>query len=444
MSDNKHKEEDIEFMSDTSAAELQSGNYKAYAILWVTFIVFVVAGLWASFATIDEITRGEGVVIPSMAVQNIQNLEGGILQELLVREGEVVKRGQPLMVIDNTQFFASLRETQVKIASIQGKVSRLMAETTGTNLTFPPEFQASSPFVVRDETDLFLSRKREQEIRVQVARDDVTKAEQEIKENAARLEQSKASSELIRQEIAMTEPLVKRGVVAQVDLLRLQRQLNDLSTQVNDSQLAIPRLEAGLAQAKRRVEEIQATFISQAQAELNAAQAELSSLLETQRAQEDRVKRTTINSPVDGIVKTIAVSTIGGIIQPGQVVMEVVPSDDTLLIEAEIKPSDIGFLRPGLKAVVKITAYDFSIFGGMPGIVERISPDTILNEKKENMYQIRVKTDRNYLISPKTGQELQIIPGMRASVDIITGEKTVLQYLLKPVLKAKQTALTER
>jgi len=438
----KVNQQDIEFMSDTKAAVLQNAARPAHFILWFAAIFFVIALFWARFAVLDEITRGEGKVIPSSDIQQIQNLEGGIVEKIFVRPGQVVEKGEILMRIDDTQFSSSFNESLVKFYSLQARAARLQAESEGTSPVFSEELKQKQPKIVQDELELYETRKTEIAIRRKILEDEVQQKRQELTETERKQEQLKSSFELVQKELELTRPLAANGAVSEVELLRLERTVNDLLGELEGNKLTIPRLQSLIDSAIKRVDETNINFQVEAKEQLNAVNSELAGISESSEALEDRVLRTDLRSPVRGTVSRINVNTIGGIVQPGAEVMTIVPLDDTLLIEAEIHPKDIGFLRPDLNAIVKLTAYDFSIYGGLSAKVEFISPNTILNEKKENVYLIRLRTDKNYL--EKNNRKFHIITGMRATVDILTGKKTVLDYLLKPILKTKQVALTER
>ncbi|RUR16002.1 HlyD family type I secretion periplasmic adaptor subunit [Legionella sp. km535] len=366
-----------------------------HIILWTSAFFILVAIVWANYAILDEVTTGEGKVIPSSEIQVIQNLEGGIVQQIYVKEGEIVKKDQILMQIDNTRFMSSYAEAEKKIDSLELEIIRINAEINQTQPDFPEDLKKNYPNLVKDQQSLYESRMRE-------------------------LVQLTKSLELAQKELDMTRPLLKNGSVSEVEVIRLDRTVNEIKGNIDK-------------------------FKSDELDKLNKARGELSALVEANKADKDRLTRTTVRSPVYGIIKQIKTTTIGGVVQPGSDIIEVVPLDDTLLIEAKIRPSDIGFIHPGQKAMVKITAYDFSIYGGLEGEVEQISADTIIDEndkKNESYYVIRVRTYKNHL---GTNQKpLPIIPGMMATVDILTGQKSVLQYLLKPIIKAKQSALRER
>jgi membrane fusion protein, adhesin transport system len=366
---------------------------------------------WASTSELEEVTRGQGRVVPSSREQVIQSLDPGVLTEMLVREGEVVAKDQLLLRIDDTRVGAMLRELEAKTRALSASAARARAEAYGGRPQFPQELRGS-PDLVRREVEAFDARRRA------------------LDESVAALREGMA---LLDREIAITEPMVGRGLVSEVELLRLKRQRNDLVLQVADRQNK---------------------FRTEAAADLIRFEAELSQMRETLVARADAAKRTTIRSPMKGTVKSIKVSTIGGVVQAGQEIMLIVPIEDTLVVEAYVRPADVAFLRPGQRAVVKVSAYDYAIYGGLDGTVENISPDTLRDERRAGMpvadvadeagsyYRVLVRTGSGALTAPD-GKLLPIIPGMTASVEMLTGRKTVLQYLMKPLNRAGE-AMRER
>ncbi|WP_334130277.1 HlyD family type I secretion periplasmic adaptor subunit [Sneathiella sp.] len=437
------KWEDSDFASDVVAAKLQGPHPRAFMLLAGILAFFIVAFIWASTAVLDEVTRGDGKVIPSSQVQIIQNLEGGILRELLVHEGDIVEKGQILLHIDDTGSASRAGEIESNYLNLMGRIARLEAEATDTPLEFPAELMAERKDISVREQNLYSARQAELQSQISILRQQAQQREQEIAEINGKLKQLRASLALANEEWGITEPLVQRGIVPKVDALKLRREINDLRGQISGAELALPRVEGALKEANQRIEEKILSFRSEAAQELSRARAEYEAARQSAIGIKDRVARTEVRSPVAGEVKEIKIRTIGGVVKPGQDIVEIVPIDDTLLVEANIRPSDIGFLRPGQDATVKITAYDFSIYGGLKGKLERISADTILNEKTgESFYQIIVRTEQNYL--QRGDHRLPIIPGMIASVDILTGQKTVLDYIMKPILKTRDTALRER
>lgn len=397
---------DLPFLNDLQAAvqqETHRGMFWTLGLLGLLVAAFV---LWAYFSTVEEVTRGQGSVIPSSREQVIQSLDPGVLAEMLVREGDLVEPGQVLVRLDAARSGAMLREAQSKVQTLRATAARLRAEAHGTPLRFA---SGTSPSLVARETAAYRARM------------------QAVNETVQGLRQSKA---LLDREIAITEPMVGKGVVSEVELLRMKRQSNELAMQ--------------MAERRNR-------FQSDANTELLRVEAELSQSEEAAAARADPVKRAEIRAPLRGLVKNIKINTLGGVIGAGQPIMEIVPVEGPLLVEAYIRPQDVAFVKPGDDALVKLTAYDYALYGGLDGKVSLISPDTLQDNRRpselklnpeESFYRVIVRTSENRL-QDKNGQALPIIPGMIATVDIKTGEKTVFQYLVKPITRLKQ-ALRER
>lgn len=431
---------------DPSSEEKRGTRLLAHILLAFVCTVGIVFFLWANQAVLDEVTLGEGRVIPSSTVQVIQNLEGGIVSEILVREGQIVEPGQPLLRIDNVVAISSADDLSQRRLAKLATIARLEAEIAGATdaaeIKFPEELLRIAPQVAAEEMELFAARQLQLDSQIAVFEDQVRQREAEIKELNGREYSISQTLNLANQELQITRPLAAQGVVSQVELLRLEREVADLQAQIDAVRLSRPRAQAALEEAQGRIEERRVTFRTEASQVLNEQRVEFNSIEQSLRQYVDRRDRTEVKSPVRGTVKTIFVKTIGGVIQPGQDIVEVVPIEDTLLVEAQIRPSDIAFIRPQQPAVVKITAYEFSTYGGLDAVVEEISADTIQNERGEHFFRVRLRTDRSYLGTE--ANPLPIIPGMTASVDILTGHKTVLEYLLRPILRAKDTALRER
>jgi adhesin transport system membrane fusion protein len=440
----RYRAEDQRFLSDVNAANLYELPLQSHLILWFSVIFVVVALVWAGFATLDEVTRGEGKTIPSSQVQVVQNLEGGIVSEILVQEGQLVDKDQVLLQLDQVRFASSFKEAKLKYYELLANTARLNAEINGTPLLIPEEVLKNAPQIAENVKQLLASKQNEIKSNTDIFAEQVRQKEQEIIEIQSKSDQLARSYKLLQDEVKMSEPLVADGAMSQVELLRLQRAANDLKGDLNSANLAVPRLRSSLDEARNKLAEIKSRFKTEALKELNEVKAELDRTSESAVALEDRVSRTRVLSPVKGTVKRIKVATVGGVIQPGMDLLEIVPLEDQLLIEAKIRPADIAFLRPGQKAVVKLSAYDFSIYGGLDASLEHISADSIPGDRKDedNYYLIRLRTAKNYL--EKGGARLEIIAGMTAEVDILTGKKTVLDYLLKPILKARDRALRER
>lgn len=414
----------------------------SHVLLLAIVAFFAVFLVWASRATLEEVTRGEGRVISSQQTQVVQNLEGGIVAALLASESDIVDAGQVLMRIDNIRAASDFREHLARSYALRAGLARLDAEVNETALEFPPDILEEARDIANAETRLFQSRQEELQSELEILRRQAEQREQELAELQTRSQQYEESLRLAREELRILTPLAERRVVSQSELLQLQRQVNDLDGQLGQTRLAIPRIETAVREAHQRIENAYSTFRSEAYREMSALQSELAGIREVITAGEDRVRRTEVRSPVHGTVKQLHFNTIGGVIQPGDAIVEITPLEDTLLVEAQVRPADIAFLRPDLPAMVKITAYDFSIYGGLKGHVEQISADTIVDERGERFYRVRVRTEENSLGT--VADPLRIIPGMTAQVDVITGEKTVLDYLLKPILKARDHALRER
>lgn len=406
----------------------------------IAFVAFCL--LWAHFAVVDEVTRGDGKAIPSSRLQKIQNLEGGIVAELFVREGQVVNLGDPLLRLDDTRFASNVGETEADRLALLLRVERLSAEVQGRELLVADEVREKAPGLAENEVQLFNSRRQQLLDEVAGLEEQLVQRRQELREFASKQVQFRNSLGLLRQEIQMSEPLVAEGAISQVEVLRLKRAEVESRGQLEATTLAMPRAEAAIKEVERKIDETRGRFRSEALAELNEARTELSKIQSTGKALEDRVNRTLVTSPVRGIVKQLLVNTIGGVIQPGSDLVEIVPLDDNLLVEARIRPQDIAFLHPGQEAMVKFTAYDYTIYGGLKAELVQIGADTVTDDDGNSFYVIKLRTDRSHLGSVE--QPLLIIPGMVASVDIITGKKSVLSYLLKPIIRARAEALRER
>lgn len=399
------KPDDLKFMHDLQGALIAQKTPFSMIMLYIITLIVVVALVWAHFARVEEITRGDGKVIPASREQVIQSLEGGILEELNVHEGDVVEKGQVLLKIDPTRAGASYGESLSKVQGLKGSIARLRSEAYDTPLTFPPDI-AGIESIVRDETQAYNAQLKT------------------LNESVDALKRSLA---LAQNEVSLSEPLARKGLMSDVEILRLKRQANEFRLQI--------------AERTNR-------FRSDANNELNRLESELAQAEEILRGRQDVMNRTTVVAPVHGTVNNIRVTTRGGVIQQGAEIMTIIPLEDNLLVEAQIKPSDVAFIHPGLPATVKITAYDYAIYGGLKGVVEHLSSDTLIDEEKARMgrgdatyYRVYVRTDQAALhVKDKV---FPIMPGMVANVEIRTGEKTILSYILKPVLKARE-AFRER
>jgi len=429
--------------NEVNKALLDNAPRVVRVTLWAIFAFFIAMILWASLASIDEVTRGEGRAIPSSRLQKVQNLEGGIVAEVFVHEGEVVKAGAPLLRLDDTQFRSNAGESEADRLALQARIQRLTAQLNdATTLTLAPEIVKQAPDIASGEMELFASVNKRIQSELAGLNEQLIQKKQELLDFQGKASQYRRSLALQQQEVAMSEPLVAKGAISKVEVLRLRRGVVETQGQLDSVTLAIPRAEAAIKEIESKVGETRGRYRSEALGQLNEARTDLSKIEASGKAISDRVNRTLVTSPVRGVVQQLMVNTIGGVIQPGNDLVEIVPLDDKLLVEAKIRPQDIAFLRPGQEATVKFTAYDYTIYGGLKGTLEQISPDTVTDKDGKSFYVIRLRTDKNHLGTDE--KPLLIIPGMVASVDIITGKKTVMAYLLKPILRARAEAFHER
>ncbi|HFB53854.1 MAG TPA: HlyD family type I secretion periplasmic adaptor subunit [Sulfurimonas autotrophica] len=438
----KLSKRDYEFMHSLSAAVLEVAPTRLRVVLYFWVAAIVVFLIWANFAYIDEIARGNGEVIPSGENQMIQNLEGGIVEEILVQEGESVKKGQVLIKIDNQKSVSSYSSNEIKAEALQAQILRLKAESTGQDFVVPPDLKKRLAQFIENERSLYNTNKQQLNSKLNALREKLAQKKQELAEAYSQRDHLESSYSMISREVRMTKPMVAKGVRSKIDFLKLQREANEIASKYDAAKKSIPRLKSAIKEVKSNIKETKLNFQSEAKTKMNEAVAELKSLQVTSTALEDQVTRTVVKSPMKGIVQKLYVHTVGGVIKPGEDIMEIVPSDETLLVKVRIKPKDIAFIYLGQRAIVKFTAYDFSIYGGLEGKVVLISPDSIKDDEGNVFYEVRIKTDKNYI--GRHGKKLKIIPGMTTSVDIITGQKTVLDYILKPILKTKQYTFTER
>ena len=411
--------------------------------IWGVIAFFVFLLTWAHFAVIDEVTKGDGKAIPSSRIQKIQNLEGGIVAQIYVKEGQIVEAGAPLIRLDDTRFSSNVGETEADRVAMELRVERLSAEVENRPLKITQEARKSVPSQAANEESLYMSRRQQLADEIGGMQQQLVQRQQELREFSSKVEQYRSSLNLLRQEISMSEPLVARGAISPVEVLRLRRSEVETRGMLDGTTLAVPRAQAAISEVQRKIDETRGKFRSEALTQLNEARTDLAKTQATAKGLEDRVSRTMVTSPVRGIVKQVLVNTVGGVIQPGSDMVEIVPLDDSLLVEARIRPQDIAFLHPGQKAMIKFTAYDYTIYGGLEGTLEQIGADTVQDEEKKNtFYVIKLRTNKSHLGTDE--KPLLIIPGMVASVDIITGKKSVLSYLLKPIIKSRAEALHER
>ena len=431
--------DDLDWHEEADLAIVEQTPLKAKLLLYTILVTLLVVLAWAWLAEVDEITRGEGRVIPSRQVQVIQSLDGGIVTEILVREGDLVKVGMPLIKIDETRAISSLRENKSQYLALLGRQSRLHALAEGAAFNPPSEVKIEAPQVYEQEYALYTSSQDELDSIVSIARDQMVQREKELDEVQFKKELAEKTFDSSNKELTANKPLLVSGAVSEIDILKLEREVTRARGEIDQSRAQLSRIRVSINEAKRKITEAEQTFRSKVRAELNDVTAKLNSLTETSVALSDKVKQSTLKSPVNGKVSRLFNNTVGGVIQPGKEVLEIVPTDEVLVIETKVQIKDIAFLRPSQPAVVKLTAYDYTIYGTLDAMVESIAADSIVDDKGNAYYLVRVRT-----LQTSLGKGLPILPGMVAQVDILTGKKTILSYLLKPVLKAKSYAFSER
>lgn len=435
--------EDGAFMDDVRQATLRGAAPVSNILFWVCISFIVILLLLASIVKVDEVTSGMGTVIPSRNVQVLQNLDGGIVSDILVEEGEVVQKDQPLVRIDSTGFASSYAEKQSRIAFLRAEIARLEAHIKGNVPDFPADLIQEMPRLIASQQELYQSRRQEMAQSREVFEQQINQRQQDLTEARERLAAAERDFELISEELQMSEEMAEKGVIPEMNLLKIRREANQIESELNSARLEVPRAQATLEEAQARLNEYRAKSRRELMDEKSEKEDEFARLSENIVAVRDKVERSIIRAPVAGTVSRVLVNTIGGVIQPGEDVVELIPVADQLLIEARIRPQDIAFLRPRLEAMVKITAYDFSIYGGLEGRLTSIGTNTVVDEDGQAYYPVKVRT-RKGALKTADGELLPIIPGMIANVDILTGKRTVLNYILKPYYKVRDNALRER
>ncbi len=428
-----------DWQRDAHLAYIEQQPLRARKVLYAVALTSTLLVFWSALAKIDEVTRGQGKVIPSQQVQVIQSQDGGVVTEILVHEGDFVEKGQLLVRLDQTRSQSTFRENRAEFQALSVKEARLHALIEKTDFQPDPALAAAVPSIVTEEMAILESKRTELALAQQIAQEKLEQRNQELVEITAAERQAARSLELSEQELRMTRPMVASGAVSEVEILRLEQQVNELSGQRKQAAAKIKQIESAIVEAQRTIHSVEVEFNNKVREELADTISKVNALRESGSGLSDRVKQTEIRSPVKGTVKQLYFHTIGGVVLPGKEIIEIVPTDDTLLLEVRVRPQDIAFLVPGQKAMVKFTAYDFVVYGGLDGVLEQIGADTVLDEDGHPFYEVTVRTTKSSLASDKP-----IIPGMVVEVDILTGKKSVLAYLMKPVLRAKQYALTER
>lgn len=429
-----------DWASDADWARMQQDPLRARAFLYGILLALIALLVWASLAEIDEVTRGQGRVIPAQQLQRVQSFDGGVVEEILVQEGQMVEAGEVIMRIDPTRFVSDFRENRVQAQSLRARAERLRALVTDTPFSPDDDLMAEAPLAVSQEREVYESRLNELREQETVIRDRIRQREAELLEAQLRRDTATRELQMANEELQLTRPLLSSGAVSEVEVLRLEREVSRNRGERDQANAAIERLQAAVEESESQLRELGAERRSQWRNDLADTLSEIAALNEDSSGLQNRVQLADIRAPVKGVVQQLYINTIGGVAQAGQEVVDIIPTDDRLLVEARIAPQDIAFLNPGQEATVKLTAYDYAVYGGLKAELENISADTITDDDDNTFYRVRVRTEQGEI----NNEEMDIIPGMTAQVDIMTGKRTVIEFLLKPVLRAWNNSLGER
>lgn len=430
-------------LTDKYDDDFSPRSWRDHILLYAITGLLVIFLLWANFAKVEEVARGMGRVIPSSQTQIIQSLEGGIIDEFMVRKGDVVQEGQVVLRMSNIQAESDFGASTQKYLGLLASIARLKAEAEGKDtIEFPKEVMEGAIESVNAEQDTFIARRKQIVGQLDILKQQLEQKRSEVSELNRRIADTSSVMALAQDERSMVAPMVERGAANKMELLQLDRQIAGQKAELNSLKSALPRSNAGVKEVESRINDLTSSLRADAQRELAEKTIELNTIKQTLAAYQDRSERTEVKSPVHGRVQDIKITTVGGVAKPGDPIMEITPLEDKLVVEADIRPSDIAFITEKQKAIVRISAFDFSIYGAVDGHVKSVSPDAFTNQKGESFYRVTVETDKTSV--SKGDQNFEFIPGMQATVDIITGEKTVMNYLMKPFIKASQTALRER
>lgn len=434
---------DLDFLPPRAAALLRVGHKKSYLTQKIILLFFILFLIWAHFSELHEVTKGTGKIISSAHIQTISNLEGGIIKEILVKDDQVVNQGQVLLRLDPTITQAKFSQDIENYYRFLGSSERLKAQIANLDTFMPSqELMTNAPNIVAQEQQRFISNKEKKMNEYNISQKDLDIKEQELAETRAKLKDAQQQYNYVKQQIKITKPLAQEKIYSKMDYIKLLRELAEQESQLKILKVNLKRQISAVKQAKDRLSQIQIRYHNDDLQELRDIEGRLAEARGAQIADRDRLSRTEVRSPITGTIRDIRLRSVGGVIQPGEAIMDIVPLNDTLIVEAQINPSDVGFLRPGLPATIKITAFDFSSYGGLNATIQEISPDTITDKRDISYYRVLLRTDSNVLI--KDGIAHAIVPGMQAEVDILTGTRSVLGYLMKPFTRALQNSMTER
>lgn len=438
------RNDNLDFVSSLSGAIIEKNSRGSKVLLNTIFVSVIVLIVWANNAYIDEVTKGEGKVIPSSKVQIVQNLEGGIVSQILVKNADIVKKGTPLLKIVNKKFESGYIGSGLKLDELKIRAKRLECEAKNIEIfeINDKELLKNNKELIVNETILFNSHIKYLNNQINMIKEQIKQNDSQDKEYKNIIKHLHNKKALLSEEIGMVEPLVKRGIESRLELIRLQKENENIALELETNSIALEKSKSINDELLQKIKDAKISFANRAQKELNELISQISQIVNEKSTFKDQVSRTLVKSPVNGKIKRVLVNTVDGVIKPGEDLVEIVPLEDELIVEAKVKPKDIAFLYPGQKAIIKFTAYDFSIYGGLEAKLTGISADTIENDKGDSFYLVELKTTNKF--NDNRSNLMQIIPGMTVSVDIVTGKKTIMDYILKPILKAKSNSLTER
>jgi len=400
-------------------------------------------GLWMAIGKLDIVSTASGKIVPSSRVKQIQHLEGGIIREIKVREGEPVKEGQVLAVLEQTASSADVDELQSRIIALQFDIIRLEGENAGTKtLDFPKDLAAEYPDLAQQSLRLFQARQSQYQSEIAVQEEKIRQKEQDIDVIRTRLANGKASLALLQKQLDISKELLAENLTTQYKHLELEREATDLKSSTEQDTVAVERAESAVKEAKRQLEELQHAYLSLVRTELKDTRRQLEEFSMRIRKYDDSFQRKVIRSPVDGIVKSLYIVTEGGVVAPGMTIMDIVPADDKLVVEAHLPISDIGFVSPGQRAVIQLASSDSRRFGKLEGKVTQVSPDAFTSEDGVMYYTVRIDTDRDYF--EQNNHIYRLYPGVLVRAFIHIGQRSVLEYLLDPFLTTLDNSLRER
>lgn len=434
--------DELDFLNSRSAAVLEQTALRSRMFLWILILTVVVGIFWMDRTKIDEVVKGSGTIVPSGRIKSIQNLEGGIVKEMMVKEGDSVKKGQPLLKIEDIFFSSSHEKNRLKYNELFAKLIRLKAEAFSKPFIIPENMSKDLSELVEKEHNLYESNLRQLNKNLGVVRAQITQHHEKLAELKESFKELTEEMELVQKQIDINAPLAERKIVSEVDFLKLKQEKNNVQQELTKIRHAVETMKAVILEAENTLDGTRLAFENRAKEELNSINAELRRIKESQLALKDKVQRTLVRSPVNGVVKNMYVNTIGGVVQPGREIMDILPTGETLLVEVRIHPKDIAFIYPDQRAVIKVTAYDFSVFGGLNGKIVRISPDSTTEANGQTYYNVWIETNRNYLGTKDS--PMKLIPGMVVYSDIVTGKKSILDYILGPLFKTTENAFKER